>query len=1087
MRLAFFLHPGAESAFALCHTRAAEMTVPQLCCIAAGKRVTFSTEDVEKRQNRAEFWRLVLPILQRGRDVVLEYPSWQEAEDADDFSPEELVAKLELCPCLLPLHLLGSYRCLDTLSELIILFAVQGARSPSPLPQTEILKKLPLRDWMLFVCPREKKITGKLHSMTDLLNVRPSLKQRLAELVAANWSLPGDKRCIHLEEGRKWMEEIARSLHMVHLDLFHDSKGPVRKESPLSWGQDVFPAVLGSKVPFCATEDRPPILSGSMLESSLSQANREQLFPWDDGSLREKVRHVILRGATGTGKSTLGRLLLMHEILRDDTARVVYMGPTRMLVEESYAAFCSLAEEFSQQEDFDVISPEHIVISTGERMEQDDRIREGNFRALFIVYEKLNNFFHDTALLRQLSCVMIDEVQMVCDYARGGILDTLLTSLCREADRRFFVEDGAEFLRLIVCTTENFDLRERLALHPGSREKERAPLILEDKQHFRKPSTWFQFRVNKKQYSLPTDFNNRHEKENLVDLAYLKNFPKIGEHSHLSWLKEWMWGHEKVLCVSSRPKEMLGWAKTLSTGRPEMITDEVLLTRLHDELLQEEFNEQTCAQIVMCARKGIFFNFSTMGYAARGTSAYMFRECRYQRGTPVVAFATSTIMYGVNLPADLLLLTDLEWPRTSIEEARGGYANPWAKHFAYLQPCEIRNMTGRVGRQGLSSPHIVPTVVYSSFVPSTPQKVHRFKNVIKHLDKTDVEFSFILNLRKVPQQLADFSPVQQRFLMNCLLHCCDRDKKCSLEQVQAFIETTWAWERVREAGEAEDWRRYIASFFPLLQQEFPESLQLLEKREKIWLIPRLLCYSVCQTGAELATLREVRELVIRWDLQTYPPEAHAVIVLLSLLMTKEIWTLFLDFHQEAKWGRKELEGEEVKFSLTDYQKSCLEETERQENVMVDEFRAELRAFMEERDIDALLLHMRQYLAQRTLPMTLSKNIMGMEKRKVLMAVRSALALLAWSRGARGEDIFRYRRAHLQSAPTSDSFLLYEHTSFRDRFIMRLTYTLNALRVYCVESKVNEALTAAVDAASLLLQSNTSNLTMDIPSINEGKQ
>lgn len=1075
MRLAFLLQPRADSAFVLCHTRAAETTGPRLWCTASGASVIFSLENIQKKHPDGELWRLVLAILMRGRDLILEYRPWQENGEEGSVSPEEFVAALERCPCLLPLHVLGSYRSLDSLQELIILFVAQGSRFPSPLPQADILKKLPLRDWMLFACPNEKNFSGKLSNMAALLEVNPSLAQRLDKL-AADWTRHRDLRCIPLEQGKGWIDRIAHSLHMVHLDRFCDSSGPARKNSPLTWERDVFPAVLGSGAPFPSSGTRPPILSGSMLESALSPETREQLFFRDSGSPREKVRHVILQGATGTGKSTLGRLLLMHEVLHDDTARVVYMGPTRMLVEESYAAFCELAAEFSQQEDVEAILPEHIVISTGERAGQDDRIRNGDFRALFIVYEKLNNFFHDTTLIRHINCVMVDEVQMICDYTRGGILDIILTSLCHEADRRFDEDNGLDFLRLIICTTEHFDLKGRLTIHPGFREKDRFPLILEDRQHFRKPDTWFQFRVNKKFHSLPTAFDDLHVKKSLIaphpGLKYV-SFRTWGDPL-IYWLKEWMWGHEKVLYVHYSPAAMLALARKLvAKGRPDMVTDETWLARLHDALLQEAFNEQYCEQIVTCARKGIFFNFSTMGYAARGISASMFRACPYQQGVPVIAFATSTIMYGVNLPADLLILKELVWPQAGIEASftdHASTASPLGSRFAYLRPCEMRNIAGRVGRQGLASPHIVPTVLYSNFVPATEQQLHSFQKFIKGLDASEPDLSFILDRKRFPpQQLADFSPVQQRFLMNSLLHSCNRERGCSLERLQDFIASTWAWERVRRDCETEDWRQYIADFFTLLQQDFPECLRRLEIRGKTLLIPLPLCYSVCQTGSDLATLKELQELLDRWDMAVYPQKAHAAIVLLSLVMTRECWTLFLDFHQESKWGQEELEDEVPVFRLKVSQQACLEATGEQEKIVEEKFRSELRTFMDERAIEVVLLQMRQILTGKDFPMSLGKNIAGMEVRKVLMAFRSALALLAWCRGGRGEDITKYHYAAPQDQKRSESDLLYEHASFKDKFVMRLAYTLSAMHVYCEERNVDKSLVEAIDEANNFLQ------------------
>ena len=94
MRLAFLLQPRADSAFVLCHTRAAETTGPRLWCTASGASVIFSLEDIQKKHPDGELWRLVLAILMRGRDLILEYRPWQENGE-EGFSLEDVLTDTE--------------------------------------------------------------------------------------------------------------------------------------------------------------------------------------------------------------------------------------------------------------------------------------------------------------------------------------------------------------------------------------------------------------------------------------------------------------------------------------------------------------------------------------------------------------------------------------------------------------------------------------------------------------------------------------------------------------------------------------------------------------------------------------------------------------------------------------------------------------------------------------------------------------------------------------------------------------------------------------------------------------------------------
>lgn len=1071
MRLAFFLQPDTHSAVILSHTRPA--TAKGACLLLAGATdsLEFSLEDVEEQQKREDFWELVACILRQGRDLVLEYCPYPENSGTES-SLESVVRALEQCPCLLPLHIWGSYRTVDALPALTVLFVVQGCRHPEPLPQSDIPEAYLMLGWM-FVRPEEKAVPRKINDLSALRDVAPSLESRLDDAAGKRAGSP-ELRCISLGLGNDWMERIALSLKMIRLDRFHDSSGCTRKISSLTWEKDVFPAVLGHGASFCPPGTWPPILADSILEHGFSAENRDTLFLWDKNAVRDKLRHVILRGAAGTGKSTLGRLLLLHELLRDGVSRVVYMGPTRMLVEESYAAFCSLVQSLPQRDDFDEILLDDIVISTGERTEGDSRIQSGDFRALFIVYEKLNNFFHYTNIVRSVNCVMVDEVQMVCDPERGGILDIIINSLCREANRRFSLDDMNNFLRMIICTTENMELRKRFSIQTDIREKFRAPVILEDSQPFREPSFWFQFRIKQRMHSLPIELAGQHKKNTLITPhPYLPAFPGARKKELvLCWVREWMWGHEKVLYVSSNPSAMMTLAGDLYNERPDIFGDEKSLACLRDALLESELYEQICTQIVTYARRGIFFNFSNMGYAARGISAQMYRDCSCEKGIPVITFATSTIMYGVNLPADLIIVKDLVWPCSymagvtdSISSYSNGKNESWFRS-RYLKPCEFTNITGRVGRHGICSPSIVPTVVASTFYPRKSQRF-KFNQSIERLFSPQEEQSLIFEWRKEPpRKLGDFSPAQQRFFMNSLLHGVAQKKNCSLNELLCFIESTWAWEPVRQECRTEIWKKYLADFFAFLYKEFPECVYVFCQGGTTILQPLSLCYSVCQTGANLATLKELKELLGRWNIQRYPRSAHAVIVLLALVITAEFWELFLDFHVEGKWGDK-IDGDSGS-PLTDWQQSQLDKTKAQEERMAAELENLLQSFMDDANAKSAIMDMRLLLEEKHVS-TASDCISDcLEKRRVLLAFRSALAILAWCCGELPVNINRYRYADCQQ-PSNLSSVICE-CSFAQNFRMRFSYTLSSFHVYCAAGNSDGGLAEAVmSAREALLQ------------------
>ena len=159
-------------------------------------------------------------------------------------------------------------------------------------------------------------------------------------------------------------------------------------------------------------------------------------------------RHLLINGPTGCGKTFLTESLMLNAVVEIQNGRAMYIAPTRALVYEIY-------NEFNDKLiiDDEIIKKDDIVFSTGESSRWDSRIRKGRFKIAFLVYEKANLFLDASSdLLKNLSLVIIDEIHMITDDSRGGIIDMFLAKITDENNKRQFKRKPP--VRIVVISTE---------------------------------------------------------------------------------------------------------------------------------------------------------------------------------------------------------------------------------------------------------------------------------------------------------------------------------------------------------------------------------------------------------------------------------------------------------------------------------------------------------------------------------------------------------------------------------------------------------------------------------------------------------
>jgi hypothetical protein len=259
---------------------------------------------------------------------------------------------------------------------------------------------------------------------------------------------PVSRSVLELPE-ESWMKRTAELFGM--LPLKWAASGGFFQGSPSSagWGDVLRAAAPSLDIKGPADGLFPvPVLSGSLLDNAVG-AHRAEVFVGEGRPVPS--RHVMICGPTGTGKTLLGTFAMLNECVERGIP-AVYLGPTRMLVEDAALEFMRLLAAVEREAARPgTVDRADVLLSTGESFYDDGRIAAGDFRAAFIVYEKAGNFFLNTDLTGRLGFVLIDELHMLGDRSRGGALDATLARLVIESRSR--LRAGGNPLRIMCLST----------------------------------------------------------------------------------------------------------------------------------------------------------------------------------------------------------------------------------------------------------------------------------------------------------------------------------------------------------------------------------------------------------------------------------------------------------------------------------------------------------------------------------------------------------------------------------------------------------------------------------------------------------
>ena len=128
-------------------------------------------------------------------------------------------------------------------------------------------------------------------------------------------------------------------------------------------------------------------------------------------------KSVLVVAPTGAGKTMVGELAALRAVA--DGSRAVMLLPLKALVNDKYEYMTRAYGENAQ-----------IVRATGDHGDQVGAILSGQYDVALLTYEKFMSLaLGNPHVMRGLSVVVVDEVQMLGDLHRGPALEFLLTLL----------------------------------------------------------------------------------------------------------------------------------------------------------------------------------------------------------------------------------------------------------------------------------------------------------------------------------------------------------------------------------------------------------------------------------------------------------------------------------------------------------------------------------------------------------------------------------------------------------------------------------------------------------------------------------
>ena len=381
------------------------------------------------------------------------------------------------------------------------------------------------------------------------------------------------------------------------------------------------------------------------------QQQGEFLLPVQEAAVQRyglfEGRSLVISSPTSSGKTFVGELAALRATFAGK--RVLYLTPLRALAEEKYHTFRTRYSAYGVK----------VVVATRDRREFDHDIEQGDFQLAVLVYEKLSQLLvRHPQLLRTVALVVVDELQMLGDPERGPSLELSLAKLLGLVPR-------PQLLGLSAVLREAEQVAEWL----------QADLLFQDER----PVDLYQGVLLGDRFRYKT-YNTGEESEERLAAVDSEN-PREILFANVKHLVE---KGEQVLIFLKGKRDTVQCALALAEmlGLPPAQEALAVLEPLEETALK--------AQLRTAFARGVAFHHADLTSEERALV-----ETAYRRGELRVIACTTTLAFGVNLPASTVFLEGVKWDT----DERTGTALEVPLSWA-----EYENISGRAGRLGFHEP-----------------------------------------------------------------------------------------------------------------------------------------------------------------------------------------------------------------------------------------------------------------------------------------------------------------------------------------------------------------------------------------------
>jgi len=396
----------------------------------------------------------------------------------------------------------------------------------------------------------------------------------------------------------------------------------------------------------------------------------------------KKDRNVLVCAATGNGKTSVAVGAIALSYL--ENKRVIYTAPIKALLNQKYSEFRKAFDD--------------VGIETG-----DVKINP-NGQCVVMTTEVLRNklLLNDIEVLKDVKCVIFDEVHYIKDPSRGNVWETCISMLhVQQVMLSATIKNPELFAQWIQEVQSSRDL------HLIEVTERKVPL------------DYYWYTDNNLIHIMDNDknFENFNYENNVlnINVPFKNDLRKLNETIHL--LKQKDLFPATFFVMSKKNCEHYATKVTIPLIDAEQSSNAVnefnFLLQRDQELEKQSLQVDLLRKLVS---KGI-----GMHHAGLNPLLKEIIEILYSKGYLQVLFATGTFTVGLNMPIRTVVLTGLD-----VYSEQHGRIMPFSSD-------EFIQMCGRAGRRGLDKRGYVVVCLLRNIKPPS---LHELKNMMTNQPDT---------------------------------------------------------------------------------------------------------------------------------------------------------------------------------------------------------------------------------------------------------------------------------------------------------------------------------------------------------------